>query len=317
MLLASYEVYEGSLDGQRGAAWISHVRGASQMIALRGTHGKSSPFAALLQHAARYNELIVAISTRREVPERPLDVLSGLSLHQTASKEMELYEVLSRLPGLLAAAENLPELRPRDVRESCMARLVTSHQNFQARLDLWLNSVQAQYDGPLYWLEPSELYAQLPESSLERVFPQCIQFLDLSVAHMQLLYWTAQLLLKSVLSVTCQILGKGDNNIDLINTFAIEVDEADSSVCHDLACKIAQSVECLTRTEAGLVGAQVLGFPMSCARGCLHLLKSRDIIWFNVIFRRLSVLDIRLEGFLNDMTIGPRDERIPRQLLHQ
>ena len=230
---------------------------------------------------------------------------------------MELYEVLSRLPGLLATAETLPELLPCDTRESRMAMFVTEYQTFQIRLDMWLNSVQAQYDGPLYWLEPSELYAQLPESSSERIFPQCIQFFDLSVAHIQLLYWTAQLLLRSVLCVTCQILRNGDNDMDLIENFAIEVDEVDSSVCYDLACKIAQSVECLTRTEAGLVGAQVLGFPMSIARGCLQLLESKDIIWFNVIFRRLSVLDIRLEGFLNDMTIGPRNERRPRQLLSE
>ncbi|MCJ1430934.1 hypothetical protein MMC27_000284, partial [Xylographa pallens] len=259
--------------------------------------------------------LVVAISTRRELSERPLDVLSGFNLDQKGSQEMELYEVLSRLPGLLAAAENLPELRPRDVMESRMASFATEYQTFQDRLDMWLNSVQAHYDGPLYWLEPSELYAQLPESSLERIFPQCIQFIDLSVAHIQLLYWTAQLLLRSVLFATCQILKKGDSDINLVNTFAIQVDGLDFSVCHDLACKIAQSVECLTRTEAGLVGAQVLGFPMSVARGCLQLMESRDIVWFNVTFRRLSVLDIRLEGFLNDMTIGPRNDRRPRQLL--
>ncbi|MCJ1398641.1 hypothetical protein MMC11_001841 [Xylographa trunciseda] len=302
MLLATYEVYEGSQDGQRAAAWVSHVRGASQMITLRGAQGMKSPFAAQLQLAAMYNELVDAINTRRELPDRPLDTLSGLNLPQEANNEMNLYKVLSRLPGLLATAETLPQLLPRHVLASRMASLVTEYQNFQDRLERWHNGVQAQYDGPLYWLEPSELYAQLPESSSERTFSQCIHFVNLGVAQVQLLYWTVQLLLKSVLFVRDQTLRNASAAMDLAHTFVIEVDGVDSNVCHDLACKIAQSVEYLTRREAGLIGAQVLGFPMSVARGCLLLLGSRDIVWFNVIYRRLSVLDIRIKGFLDDMS---------------
>ena len=228
---------------------------------------------------------------------------------------MELYRVLSQFPRLLATAETLSEPLANDVLKPRMAGLIIEYQAFQGRLEGWLGDVQAQYDGPLYWFEPSELYAQLPESSLERIFPQRIRFIDLSIAHLQLLYWTAQLLLRSVLFFSCQVLMKGNVDTDLVINFATEVDAIDSSVCHDLACKLAQSVECLMDPDAGLVGAQILGFPISVARGCLLLLKSRDIVWFNVIFRRLLVLDVRLEGFLDDMALGARGERRPRQLL--
>ena len=100
----------------------------------------------------------------------------------------------------------------------------------------------------------------------------------------------------------CQRLGQDESDPGSVNPDAIGIDGVDSVVCHDLACMIAQSVEYFTRTEAGLVEAPALGFSMSVARGCLALMKSRDVVWFNVIYRRLSVLDIRLQGFLDDMS---------------
>ncbi|MCJ1384127.1 hypothetical protein MMC17_007243 [Xylographa soralifera] len=308
MLLASYEIFEGSAEGQRGVAWVSHVRGASQMIALRGAQGTNSLFAAQLQHAARYNELVDAIGNRRELSETPLDFLSYSKLDQKANKEVELYKVLSRLPGLLAATEALPKVLPPAMLESRMASLVTEYQTFKARLDSWYNDIQAQYEGPLYWLEPSALYAQLPESSFERIFPQCIQFFDLSLAHILPFYWTAQLLLKSVLFTSCQILRKGDVNMDLVNTFATEVDMVDSKVCHDLVYKIAQSVEYLTQRVTPDVYPLASFRRLKSSRNKVAISTSEILITLDIC-RAIDRLVLNLETAETDYTAA----QIPQQ----
>ncbi|MCJ1395273.1 hypothetical protein MMC18_008157 [Xylographa bjoerkii] len=302
MLLASYEVYEGGSEGQRASTWISHVRGATEMVALRGVLGASSTFAMKLYLGAWYNELVDAITVRRDISSGPFFSLATLDFDQQTADEIELYEVMSHLPAILAAIESIEVQNLHTTPIQVAARCIT----FSDRLATWQGKVQAHRRERLCWTESSQLYEQVGGTFPDYTFHESMGFADLSTAHLQLLYWTGLLLLKSVLFVTCQSLRKVASNTEVINAFASVLKADDSSTCHELAWKIAQSVEYFTQAENGLMGLQLLAFPMTVAQGCLRHMQSKDLAWFDLIYQRLETRDIRLQGFLDDMSAGRR-----------
>ena len=92
-----------------------------------------------------------------------------------------------------------------------------------------------------------------------------------------------------------------NNNSEVIEAFANVVGANDLSTCHDLAYRIACSVDYFTKAEKCQVGTQLLGFPMSVAYGCFRFLQRRDLVWFKIIYQRLESMDVRLPGILYDM----------------
>ena len=78
---------------------------------------------------------------------------------------------------------------------------------------------------------------------------------------------------------------------------------------HEILRKIVQSVEHLTNLDSGLIAIQVLGFPLAVAKGCLQLLRSPDLQWFDLVLDRFSGRDARIRGFSEDMAALAMRER--------
>ena len=209
---------------------------------------------------------------------------------------------MTSLPAILIAIESLEAHNANDELTSLTVRCI----NFEDRLSIWQQDVFTQYCGRPYWTKPSRPNDQKCGIYREDVLQEYIHFADLSIAHLQLLCWTVLLLLKTLLLTKRQSLGNALNDTDMIGMLAHRFN---ANHCHDLACKIGQSVEYFTQAESGLVGVGLLGFPMTVAQGCLQILRSKDLVWFQAIYRKFETMDVQLQGFVNDMS-GSRRRRL-------
>ena len=202
---------------------------------------------------------------------------------------------MTSLPAILIAIESLEAHNAKDELPSLTVRYV----NFENRLSMWQQAVFTQYCGRPYWTKPSMPNDQKCGVNRDDALQEYIQFADLSIAHLQLFNWTALLLLKTLLLTKRQLLVNALNVSDMTGTLMHRIN---ANHCHELACKIGQSVEYFTQAQSGLVGIGLLGFPMTVAQGCLQILRSKDLVWFHPIYRKFETMDVQLQGFLDDMS---------------
>jgi hypothetical protein len=82
---------------------------------------------------------------------------------------------------------------------------------------------------------------------------------------------------------------------------SIIIDFTSPHKAQSLALLITQSLEYFVHPDMGLMGTNIIGFPLSIAQGFFQHAGTEEVLWFEVIFQRISDLKSGLSGFLDDM----------------
>jgi hypothetical protein len=244
---------------------------------------------------------------------------------------MRLFEILHNLPQIMKEAEsinpaaNTTESSTDDTHRQ-LATLFQHCQKFETRLEQWFNDLESKYQSShgggqplsdsawsdtetgealtpssiLYWCEPSTLYSLLPYDSPRRVFPFFICFVDPDIAFQVILHWAALLLMHSTVYMNYVRICRHIDEKESPRSPAFESPNSGRS----LALLIAQSLEYFVHPDMGLMGTNLIGFPMSVAQGFFTYTGSKEILWFDVIFQRIREMKSGLGGFLDDMAKG-------------
>jgi hypothetical protein len=212
--------------------------------------------------------------------------------------EVKLFHILNRIPAIIQHADNIKLLTSSTTIMSSTHALFLRAASVMDDLDEWQSS-HADLNGVPYTYTPSLLYASLPETSLERIFPTMLTFTSLVTAYHFTTIWSCLLLLHSTLFLTRRHIATYHPTLSL-DTLPLALQHT-LSICHDLALLITQSLEYLVQPEMGLVGAQQVGFPISVVMGYFSFFNCREHLWFKVIFRRLREMNVGIEGFLDSM----------------
>ena len=239
---------------------------------------------------------------------------------------MKLFEILHDLPHIMKEVEGIesttytadmladaPMYRLRSLIERCRA--------FETSLTAWFDDLESRHCGDdglrkrhtgssspnsdsddtftlpseLYWFEPSTLFFQLPYDSPRRIFPFFICFVDPDVAFQIILHWAGLLLMHRTLHVARSHIRSHSEPDTHIPNLKSPTD------ARSLALLIVQSLEYFVHPEMGLMGTNLIGFPLSVAQGFFEHAGTEEVLWFEVIFQRISELKSGLSGFLEDM----------------
>lgn len=153
---------------------------------------------------------------------------------------------------------------------------------------------------PLFWLEPSNLYHLAPsETCLE--LSEFICFPNICVAQRLLLFWTGSLLL----SIARQQLHEYPPRS--------QTPQSELRAMHFALC-IARSLEFFLHPDMGLLGTNLIGFPLAVAsKYCLQQGVKSKSLWFEVIDMRIREVRSGLGGFLRDLANEKLEENCFRQ----
>ena len=68
-----------------------------------------------------------------------------------------------------------------------------------------------------------------------------------------------------------------------------------------VALMIIQSLEYFIHPDMGMMGTNLIAFPLSVSQRFFQYSESRELLWYEVIFERISEMKSGLSGFLDDM----------------
>ncbi|KIW67820.1 hypothetical protein PV04_07046 [Phialophora macrospora] len=325
--LSVYEMQEGSSEG-RSTSWESHVKGASALIQLRGRANFSTPLSNRIFLGAQIAELIAAVGSRKRAVNASLwsRTCQGSMTDSSFVSSMRLFEILHTLPEIMRDCESIyppsdAEKQTADGVNNALASVTQNCQDFEICLNEWYNDLEARYQGnhsgmrpqsnaplafdvtkttfasKLYWFEPSTLYSKLPRDSAARIFPFFICFPNPDIAFQIVLHWTGLLLMHIALHLV-------DTGLDQPNPNRSAPRVTEFIFTHDarsLALLIAQSLEYFLHPDMGLLGTNLIGFPLSAAQRYFQHAGTKEQLWFDVIFHRIAEMKSGLAGFLEDM----------------
>ncbi|EXJ59220.1 hypothetical protein A1O7_06652 [Cladophialophora yegresii CBS 114405] len=318
---------EGSSEG-RSKSWQSHVKGASALIQLRGRANFSTPLSNRVFLGAQIAEFIASVGSRKPSANASLwsQACQSTTTDPSFISPLRLFEILHTLPAIMRDAENISpvyiaEERTADSVSDALVSVMQNCHDFETRLTEWYNDLEARYqndhrgirpqpnaplfidetettvESKLYWFEPSTLYSRLPRNSAARIFPFFICFPNPDIAFQIMLHWTGLLLMHITLHLTRSRFGQARPGISLpvIGQFKFTND------ARSLALLIAQSLEYFVHPDMGLLGTNLIGFPLSSAQRYFQHAGTKEQLWFDVIFQRIGEMKSGLRGFLDDM----------------
>ncbi|ETI21823.1 hypothetical protein G647_05892 [Cladophialophora carrionii CBS 160.54] len=325
--VTTLSMQEGSSEG-RSKSWASHVKGASALIQLRGKANFSTPLSNRVFLGAQIAELIAAVGSRKRSVNASLwsQACQSPTTDPSFDSPLRLFEILHILPEIMGDAESIsPASHPEEqiadkVGESLVSVMQKCH-DFETRLTEWYNDLEARYQSDhrgirpqpkaplvfdvadttlrakLYWFQPSTLYSGLPRDSAARIFPFFICFPNPDIAFQIVLHWTGLLLMHITMHLMYSRFGQSRPKTALpdIGRFAFTND------ARSLALLIAQSLEYFVHPDMGLLGTNLIGFPLSSAQRYFQHAGAREQLWFDVIFQRIGEMKSGLRGFLDDM----------------
>jgi hypothetical protein len=192
---------------------------------------------------------------------------------------------------------DLDESKPRAHKALLLVKEVSIVENQLADWVALLRS-ETPIHLPLFWLEPSNLYCLAPPATCS-IFSTFICFRDISVAQQLLLFWTGSLLL----SITKQQLQ------ECLTPSKTPESESEAT---SLALCIARSLEFFLHPDMGLLGTNLIGFPMAIARKYfLQQGMTPKSLWFEAIDMRIREMRSGLGGFLRDLRTRDSPRIVP------
>ncbi|KAI4198309.1 MAG: hypothetical protein LQ348_002038 [Seirophora lacunosa] len=267
-LMAGYEMFHGSTTPElaaRGVNWRNHTDGVIKLLEIRGPRHNTTQDAHILFLDTRLSAILAAIISRK--PN-----FFAIPLWQTlpfdgAEKDLSdaLFDIMATLPFLLQEFDQLRmypnpvEAHPRGTQLWYRCRAT------DRALRQWYASLSSKVPQPLpSAIRPAADRADSPDRN-DDIF--CFKESDYALAITLALYWaTCNLLHSLILAAYAYFRSSG------LSEYAQELpDHIDP---HITAVNIAQSVGYFIRPEMGILGPQLISFPMGVA--LMYFMTSND-----------------------------------------
>jgi hypothetical protein len=310
MLLAVYEKYEGG--EKRDVAWAAHVHGASRLIDARSGSGSGggdggrglgdTKFGRALRRAHRHEELICAIGTRNK-SRRGVEGMSRAVIEDLTPLERQIHYILASLPEIMALSDGVRMMDDGEEIRRVVLEISRHVDQLLEELALFEDALEQSQAGPVFWEVPSQLAKTAKAGSVARTFSTYLEFPDFGTAAVQVLAWTAQLILHSTRFLTVAWVRINRPHADIDSTISLDV-PAGIAECDHLAIHIMKSFEYFLQPQTGLMGVQELTFAIPPVLGYCIFWQKHEQAWFVTIFARLRDLNVGIEGFLTDSFEG-------------
>jgi hypothetical protein len=306
MMLACYEKYEGGQ--KRDVAWATHVHGASRLIDARSVVGNGgsdlggTKFGRALRRAHRHEELVCAIGTRNK-SRQGIDAISSVVIDDLTPLEKQIHHILASLPEIMALSDKVRTLDDAERIRQAVLEVNRHVDQLLEELVLFEDGLEQSQAGPVFWEVPSQLAKTAKAGSVTRTFSNRLEFPDFGTAAVQVLAWTAQLILHSTRFLTVAWVRINRPHADIDSAIALDV-PAGIAECDYLADHIMKSLEYFLQPQTGLMGVQELTFAIPPVLGYLVFWQKPEQTWFITIFARLRELNVGIEGFLTDSFEG-------------
>jgi hypothetical protein len=156
------------------------------------------------------------------------------------------------------------------------------------------NDFKSSNLGPLYWSKFSTLDNPADDPELGKVFPVAFHFPNLRVAHSCMLYWTALILLFTMLSPSYHMLKALQSDMSGLPVLEERLDIV------SLTCNICQSVEYCLQDEMNGLGAAVAMIPLHIVIKTLKDQRpnSRELEWSKAVAQNFVKKGIRASMFI-------------------
>ncbi|KAJ9613950.1 hypothetical protein H2200_002086 [Cladophialophora chaetospira] len=302
MALTLYELQAGT--STQASGWLSHVRGATSLVKLRGERNFANTFGFHLYFASQLNDLIHAVGRRKRMLASA--DWSELQYGKEPPSAIQLFDILQELPSIIEYADAIKAAQTGTEDHTIVNHLLAltgRAQSFELRLTEWFSKLekdQSQQSNPLlFWPEPSTLYTRVPPSHPSRVFPTFLCFPDMAIAEQVVLCWTALLFIPRLLHYTEQRL-KQDGELPSSYRVGSSL-SALATDSTDLAKKVAQSLEYFLHPDVGLMELQFIGFPMNLAMATCNSLGLKEAAFFGLVRARLKETNTGMGDFLDTM----------------
>lgn len=316
--LSAYETRNGTKAGVPG--WLSHVKGTSTLIKLRGKRNVANEFAQQLFLTSRLADLINTIGKRKAI--EPLASSFPNAFTGPLSSYAKLFEILQDIPLILEQADNIVQSLQNGVNDlaSQVSSMSYTCQDYEARLLSWRAQLDREIgtggERQLLWEEPSLLYHKLPIDSPARIFPTFFCFPNLDIAQQVVLYWTGLVFMQKHQHNTEQRLLEYDANLPSLYSTDAER-EAVHANCLEMAINITKALEYFVHPDTGLAALDFFGLPLNLAYGCLRAEGAEEILWFDVIFGRLTDMSPGFSALMQGMAKQGGGGKAFRQLILQ
>ncbi|KAL8958035.1 MAG: hypothetical protein Q9193_004830 [Seirophora villosa] len=267
-LMAGYEMFHGSTTPElaaRGVNWRNHTDGVIKLLEIRGQRQNTTQDAHILFLDTRLSAILAAIISRK--PNFFATPLWQTLPFDGAEKDLSdaLFDIMATLPFLLREFDQLRmyhnpvEVHPRGIQLWYRCRAV------DRALRQWYASLSSKVPQPLpSAIRPAANRADSPDRN-DDLF--CFEESDYALAITLALYWaTCNLLHSLILAAYAYFRSSG------LAEYAQELpDHIDP---HITAVNIAQSVGYFIRPEMGILGPQLISFPMGVA--LMYFMASND-----------------------------------------
>ncbi|KAG5207044.1 Zn(2)-C6 fungal-type DNA-binding domain [Trichophyton interdigitale] len=313
MCLTLYEVIEGS--PMRGLGWASHTDGATRLIKLQPNSSKWTDFKKKLFLGLRFFAVIRAIGSRHPVFLADPEWTCLPWLQAGNQHSHQLLQLLAAIPSILQEIDLIRDdhssylpVRVQEVSRKCCDLL--------ENLSLWNISFQ-DGRGLLHWEMPSIISIKKGKEFTREhpLFSTYIHFLDTETAHLQMLYWTAQLLICNNLWLIYQFVSGQENrswhkiNEPIVNSllddsygipYRMPELPLPASELYVVAVNVARSLEYFLTPELMTIGVTMFAFPVTVSLGYFQYFGLPEAEWFDFVFERiLNSSGIDVGGFLD------------------
>lgn len=297
-LMAGYEMFHGSTlpePAARGINWRNHTEGVIRLLEIRGPRRSASKDAHILFLDTRLSAIIAAIISRR--PNFFATPLWQTLAHENEERDLSdgLFDIMATLPFLLQEFDLLQGCTDTaDVHQRAVQLYYRLRATDRA-LRQWYASLSARISKPL----PSEI--GIPEKGTaspdaDRFFS--FQESDYALAAILAFYWSTCNLLHSLCRTAYAYFSSSG-----LSEFSQELPDHIDPLRS--ATSIARSVGYFVRPEMGILGPQLISFPMGVA--LMYLMRCKDPSAeeerqkLNAIMGRLSEVAPSLGTFLGSL----------------
>ena len=234
----------------------------------------------------------------------PVILPKHICLDYPTPADVRLFPILQRIAHLTSETRDIKQTSHLDESKRIHnATFLKEVSIIEDQLADWVTILRSETppNVPLFWSEPSNLYRLAPPETCSE-FSTFLCFPDICVAQQLLLFWTGSLLL----SITRQQLQE-------YSPLSSQTPQSESRPI-TLALCIARSLEFFLHPDMGLLGTNLIGFPLSVARKYfLQQGMPSESLWFEVIDMRIRQMRSGLGGFLRDLA----NERLPGNCFNQ
>jgi hypothetical protein len=201
----------------------------------------------------------------------------------------QIIDVLAGIAKIVGQAFEMASLESAEPL-SIMPEIVDCCWKMDAKLRQLFKELQHRNLGPLYWSKFSVQTNPVDDLELGKVFPVAFHFPNLRIAHTCMLYWTASMILWSILSPVYQALGAVQFDMSRLPVLEKQLDVA------SLSRNICQSLEYCMQDEMRGLGSAITIIPLHVVIKILRDYPkcSRELSWSQAMAQKVAEKGIRV-----------------------